>query len=125
MTDGRNSSAAFALSSGTIGATLSSALSRYPSIALSYGVVTRPVSKKAIDLANSASVEIIRRLWHDWGSDATNFHEHQGGHGPGRVQLYCVNVPLVEEHLEEANRKVVWTRLARNGYGQLFKKKDK
>lgn len=41
------------------------------------------------------------------------------------MQLYCINLPLVEKHLEQGQRKVVWTRLARNGYGSLFKKKDR
>lgn len=60
----------------------------------------------------------MKRLWHDWGSDPTSPHE-------GRVQLYCINLPLVDKHLEQGQRKVVWTRLARNGYGSLFKKKDR
>lgn len=42
----------------------------------------------------------------------------------GRVQLYAVNLLLVEEFLKRENRRVVWTRIARNGYGQLFKRKQ-
>lgn len=42
----------------------------------------------------------------------------------GRVQLYAVNLLLVERFLRRENRRVVWTRIARNGYGQLFKPKQ-
>ncbi|KAJ9121688.1 hypothetical protein QFC22_002308 [Naganishia vaughanmartiniae] len=122
-TDGRNSSSAFAISSGTIGATLSSTFSSYPSIALSYGVVTRPVPPHVIDLANDAAVDICGRLWADWGTDTHAQRVLDKGKMGGKVQLYAVNLLLVEEYLREGARKVMWTRIARNGYGQLFKRK--
>ncbi|GHJ87738.1 hypothetical protein NliqN6_4140 [Naganishia liquefaciens] len=120
---GRNSSSAFAISSGTIGATLGSSFSSYPSIALSYGVVQRPVPANAITLANEAAVTVVERLWADWGVDQSQQRSLDGSRMRGRVQLYAVNLLLVERFLERENRKVVWTRIARNGYGQLFKPK--
>jgi tubulin--tyrosine ligase len=131
LTDGRNSSSAFCLSSGTIGATLSSTLSSYPSIAISYGVVTRPVPPRCLELANETAVEVVQKLWEDWGNDGTPNAPWQyalgsgdGGHRmKGKVQLYNVNLALIEKSLEKENRKVVWTRIARNGYGSLFKTK--
>jgi hypothetical protein len=131
LKDGRNSSSAFCLSSGTIGATLSSTLSSYPSIAISYGVVTRPVPPRCLELANETAVEVVQKLWEDWGNDGTPNAPWQyalgssdGGHRmKGKVQLYNVNLALIEKSLERENRKVVWTRIARNGYGSLFKTK--
>lgn len=132
---GRNSSSAFTLSSGTIGATLSSALSAYPSIAISYGVVTRPVSAKVTHLANEAAIEVVARLWADWGIDGSESAPWKWaaeGEGEstkqaekmrGKVQLYNVNLALVEDFLIKENRKTVWTKIARNGYGSLFKSK--
>ena len=42
-----------------------------------------------------------------------------GGRRP--VQVYSVNVPLIEEALTVEKRKVCWTKMWRNTYGQLFK----
>lgn len=125
--DGRNSSTAFALSSGTLGAALAATLSvpvagpstgpslhpdHIPSIAVSYGVVARPVPPGAIDLANEVAVDVCARLWEDWG-----YEDSEGR----RVQIYSINVPLVPEVLEKEKRRVVWTNMWRNAYGQLFK----
>jgi broad specificity polyphosphatase/5'/3'-nucleotidase SurE len=145
--DGKNASSAFALSSGTIGAAMAASLSSYPSIALSYGVIQRPVPPRAIQLAHEVSVEIIARLWADWGKDESERYHYRHeteaaaasgdvdnevvrGKGKGRmdmrgkVALYCVNVPLIEEKLEPQTRKIWWTRMWRNGYGQLFREKE-
>jgi tubulin--tyrosine ligase len=125
--DGRNSSTAFALSSGTLGAALAATLSiplpgpssgpslhtdHIPCIAVSYGVVTRPVASRALELANDVSVDVCAKLWDDWG------YEDDTGR---RVQIYSINVPLVVEPLEKDRRKVCWTDMWRNAYGQLFK----
>ncbi|OCF36724.1 5'/3'-nucleotidase SurE [Kwoniella heveanensis CBS 569] len=133
---GRNSSTAFALSSGTLGAALAGALSvpvpgpsspsssssavslhedHMPCIAVSYGVVTRPVSDKTQDLATEAAVEVCAKLFNDWGYD----HDHVLGRH--LVQIYSVNIPLVEDALVRAERKTCWTNMWRNTYGGLFK----
>ena len=135
LPDGRNSSTAFALSSGTIGAALASALAvplpgpaegtsslhtdHIPAIALSYGVIARPTPPPTVALAHETAVGIVNRLWNDWG--------YEGGTGGSKrkIQLYTVNVPLKEEYLEKSNRKVCWTTMWRNSYGQLFKQTDK
>ncbi|KAK8864278.1 5'/3'-nucleotidase SurE [Kwoniella newhampshirensis] len=132
---GRNSSTAFALSSGTLGAALAGALSipipgpssgqvslhedHIPCIAVSYGVVTRPVSDTVTSLATEISVDICKKLFDDWGMDQGR--PSSSGSGKDKVQIYSVNVPLVEEGLKGENRQICWTSMWRNSYGQLFK----
>lgn len=129
IADGRNSSAAFSLSSGTLGAALAAALSvplpgpsdsapslhvnHIPSIAVSYGVVSRPFSPKALELSHDAAVDVCNRLWNDWGYDDADRQYP--------VQIYSVNVPIVEDALLSENRVICWTSTWRNAYGSLFK----
>ncbi|PSS37717.1 hypothetical protein PHLCEN_2v410 [Hermanssonia centrifuga] len=112
---GRNSSAAFALSSGTIGAALSSSLSKTRSIALSYGTVEHPTPLDYFEPAHQLSSRIIRHLWEDWGQDKG------GSIRNGEVDLYNVNVPMVEGLLKEEGLRICWTHMWRNSYGKLFK----
>ncbi|KAI0274667.1 survival protein sure-like phosphatase/nucleotidase [Gloeopeniophorella convolvens] len=111
---GRNTSAAFALSSGTIGASLSSALSQVRSIALSYGTVKRPTPETYFEPAHVLSARIIQHLWENWDKD-------QGGLQNGEVDLYSVNIPMIEELLSEEGLPIIWTRIWRNTYHRLFK----
>ncbi|TDL28463.1 sure-like protein [Rickenella mellea] len=112
---GRNSSAAFALSSGTVGAAISSSLCRMRSIAISYGIVERPPPTTYFALAHNLSGKIISHLWHNWGKD-------EGGSRNSEVDLYNVNIPLVKGLLSDEGLKVVWTSIWRNSYARLFKK---
>ncbi|OCH96186.1 sure-like protein, partial [Obba rivulosa] len=111
---GRNSSAAFALSSGTIGAALSSSLSRIRSIALSYGTVVHPTPTAWHEPAHVFGSRIIRYLWDNWGAD-------EGGLRNGEVDLYNVNIPMIEDLLSEEGVTICWTHIWRNSYGRLFK----
>ncbi|KAI0335293.1 sure-like protein [Cubamyces sp. BRFM 1775] len=111
---GRNSSAAFALSSGTIGAALSSALSGVRSIALSYGTVLHPTPTEFYEPAHRLGARIVGHLWQNWGAD-------EGGPRPGEVDLYNVNIPMIPELLSDTGLTVCWTRIWRNSYGRLFK----
>lgn len=106
--------AAFALSSGTIGAALSSSLSKTRSIALSYGTVLHPTPTTLFEPAHLLGSKIIRHLWDNWGEDV-------GGLRNGEVDLYNVNIPMIHELLSEEGLKIYWTRLWRNSYGRLFK----
>ena len=81
---------------------------------MSYGVVIRPVSSRLLNLAHEVAANICRRLWEDWGSEG-------GADGRRPVQVYSVNVPLIEEALIPDRIRVCWTRMWRNSYGQLFK----
>lgn len=106
--------AAFALSSGTIGAALSSSLSQVRSIALSYGTVMHPTPTTLFEPAHLLSSRVICHLWDNWGSD-------EGGLRNGEVDLYNVNIPMVNELLNEEGLKIYWTNIWRNSYGRLFK----
>ena len=106
--------AAFALSSGTLGAALSSALSQYRSIALSYGTIGRYPAQTLFDPAHALSTKIIHHLWDNWGKDA-------GGLRSGEVDLYSVNIPMIPELLGESGLPIIWTRVWRNTYHRLFR----
>ncbi|KAH7930994.1 sure-like protein [Leucogyrophana mollusca] len=111
---GRNTSAAFSLSSGTIGAALSSSLSQIRSIAVSYGNVERPTPTTYFEPAHILAARIIRYLWDNWGKDL-------GGTRNGEVDLYNVNIPMIGQLLREEGMQVQWTNMWRNSYGRLFK----
>lgn len=76
---GRNTTALFALSSGTIGAAMEGAVCGKPSIALSYAFSSRNHDPVVIAEASAHSVKLIEYLCANWA--------------PG-VDLYSVNVPL-------------------------------
>ncbi|KAJ6604674.1 survival protein sure-like phosphatase/nucleotidase [Mycena vulgaris] len=111
---GRNTSSAFALSSGTIGAALSASLSKTRSIAVSYGTVVHPTPTAYFEPSHLLACRIIRYLWNNWGQD-------EGGLRAGEVDLYNVNIPLVEGLLTDEGLKIIWTSMWRNSYGRLFK----
>jgi len=136
---GRNTSAAFALSSGTLGAALSTALSKVRAIALSYGNFQYPTPPEFLDPANALSVRIFDSLWNDWGRDDDPAHskaitiedleedvhktlalKQARGLREGEVDLYAVNIPMVPSLVKPEGLQIVWTRLWRNAYGRLF-----
>lgn len=106
--------ASFSLSSGTIGAAMSSSLSKIRSVALSYGTMHHPTPKAYSDPAHKQGCRVINHLWNNWGEDECGLRD-------GEVDLYSVNIPLVEQILGVDGLKVCWTSLFRNSYGQLFK----
>ncbi|KAK0208340.1 survival protein sure-like phosphatase/nucleotidase [Desarmillaria ectypa] len=111
---GRNSSSAFALSSGTIGAALSASLSQTRSIAISYGTVLHPTPVTFFEPAHILGIRIINHLWGNWGKD-------KGGLRRDEVDLYNINIPLIQELLTEEGLKICWTTMWRNSYSKLFK----
>lgn len=105
--------AAFALSSGTIGAALSSSLSKVRSVALSYGTVLHPTPATFFEPAHQLGSRIIQYLWNNWGKDKDGLRK-------GEIDLYNINIPLVEGLLSEEGLKVCSTTMWRNSYGRLF-----
>jgi len=106
---GRNTSSAFSLSSGTVGAAMDAALTNHRAIALSYGIFERPISEALLNAANQIAVKIIKELW------KIGFGEPGD---PDYPDLYSVNIPLVPAILEEP--KVMWTSESRTRYARLF-----
>lgn len=106
--------AAFSLSSGTIGAALSSSLSKVRSIAISYGTVLHPTPPTLFEPAHTLGSHIIQDLWDNWGID-------EGGLRNGEIDLYSINIPMIQELLSDDGLKICWTTIWRNSYGRLFK----
>lgn len=107
---GRNTTAVFALSSGTLGGALEAAVCKSRAIALSYAFFTRNHDPLIIAKASRQSVKVIEALARDWPED-------------GSVDLYSVNVPLLEG-LEEG--KVLYTGMLQNYWsdGSCFTEVD-
>ncbi|OAK95351.1 sure-like protein [Phaeosphaeriaceae sp. SRC1lsM3a] len=93
---GRNSTAVFSLSSGTIGGAMEAAVCGVKSIALSYAFFDRNHDAGIISGASELSAKLIQYLFDNWNSD---------------THLYTVNVPLVENVGE---RKILWTNMLQN-----------
>lgn len=106
--------AAFALSSGTIGAAMSASLSRKRAIALSYGTFLYPTPVSLHGPAHRLAGVIITQLWNNWGEDP------EGIRGDGTVDLYNVNIPMVEKLLSREGLGITWSTMWRNSYGRLF-----
>ncbi|CAL3970879.1 unnamed protein product [Diplocarpon coronariae] len=96
---GRNSTAVFSLSSGTLGGALEAAVCKRRAIALSYAFFSRNHDPEIIAGASKLSVKLIDYLYKNWAKD---------------VDLYSVNVPLVEG--VEGN-KIMWTNMLQNYWG--------
>ncbi|KAK1970549.1 5'/3'-nucleotidase sure [Colletotrichum sublineola] len=80
---GRNTTAVFALSSGTLGGALEAAVCKRKAIALSYAFFSRNHDPLIIGGAARHSVKVIEKLYQQWPAG-------------DEVDLYSVNVPLVE-----------------------------
>lgn len=65
---GRNTSSAFAMSSGTVGAAMTASMASVPAVALSYGIFDRPVPPAILAKANEIACTVISKLceWHFW-----------------------------------------------------------
>ncbi|KIW03619.1 5'/3'-nucleotidase SurE [Verruconis gallopava] len=95
---GRNTTAVFALSSGTLGGALEAAVCGKRAIALSYAFFDRNHDPKIIAGACKASIRVIEALYKQWDD---------------RVGVYTVNVPLLEN---AEKREVVWTHMLQNAW---------
>lgn len=97
---GRNTTAVFSLSSGTLGGALEAAVCKRKAIALSYAFFSRNHDPEIIAGASALSVKVIQYLYDNWDSN---------------VDLYSVNVPLIEN---VGNNKVVWTKVLQNYWSE-------
>jgi 5'/3'-nucleotidase SurE len=95
---GRNTTAVFALSSGTLGGALEGAVCGKRAVALSYAFFSRNHDAEIVAAASRQSVRVVEALMRQWPEDRS-------------VDLYSVNIPLVEG--VEKN-KVLWTDVLQN-----------
>jgi len=93
---GRNTTAVFALSSGTIGGAMEGAVSGKRAIALSYAFDSREHDPEIIGAASKLSTKLVEKLVADWPDD---------------VHLYSINVPL-KKGVE--NAKIIYTEMLQN-----------
>ncbi|KAK9249556.1 tubulin-tyrosine ligase family-domain-containing protein [Lipomyces tetrasporus] len=102
---GRNSSALYILSSGTIGAALEGALCGLPSIGLSFAYNSRISAPEHTKAACWLSVRLVKYLYDNWPKDGT-------------VDLYSINIPL---HAElGVDTKIKYTHILENRWGSAF-----
>lgn len=96
---GRNTTAVFALSSGTLGGALEAAVCKKKAFALSYAFESRNHDPVIIAAASRHSVKVIEHLYKNWDNS---------------VDVYSINVPLVED-VEE--KKTLQTDMLQNYWG--------
>lgn len=103
---GRNTSAAYITSSGTVGAAMEAVIAgNMKSIAVSWAYFNgvKNVSGSLMEMAAKRSLQIIDHLYHNWDQ---------------RTDFYSVNVPLVENLSYET--KAVYTSIWDNRWGPIF-----
>lgn len=93
---GRNTTAVFALSSGTIGGAMEAAVCGVKSIALSYAFYDRDHNPDVIAAASRTAVRVIEGLYKVWDKNA---------------HLYSINVPLLKD---VETTKVLYARMLQN-----------
>lgn len=93
---GRNTTAIFALSSGTIGGAMEGAVCGFKSIALSFAFDSREHDAEIIAAASKVSTRLIEKFVSEWPED---------------VHLYSINVP-VRKSVE--NAKILYTDMLQN-----------
>lgn len=103
---GRNSTALYIMSSGTVGAAMEAALCGVKAIGISYAYETRNHDYDLIDIASKKSVELINHLYNNWDDG---------------VQLYSINVPLVDT-LKTEEPKIVYAHILQNLWGPAFER---
>ncbi|TPX18075.1 uncharacterized protein E0L32_011845 [Thyridium curvatum] len=99
---GRNTTAVFALSSGTLGGAIEAAVCRRRAVALSYAFFTRNHDPEVVGAATRHAVRVIERLAAQFPAD-------------GSVDVYSVNVPLVEG---VDTHRTLWTGMLQNYWSE-------
>ncbi|KAF7791840.1 hypothetical protein EIP86_002864 [Pleurotus ostreatoroseus] len=75
--------------------------------------IQNPTPREYFEPAHELSSRIICHLWKNWGAD-------EGGIRNGEIDLYNVNIPMIEDLLADDGMPICWTRIWRNSYGRLF-----
>lgn len=100
---GRNSTALYIMSSGTVGAAMEGALCGVKSIGLSFAYDDRKHVPSHITEASRLSVKLIKYLYENWDDEA---------------QLYSINVPLNAQLSDET--RIFYTHILENTWGANF-----
>ncbi|KAB8360803.1 hypothetical protein FH972_024537 [Carpinus fangiana] len=113
---GRNTTAAFALSSGTLGGALEAAVVGVRSIAVSFAFFNRDEIPLLVDEACDHSARIVTKLMTDWDANQQRAKKE----GIALPDVYSVNVPLTAGLTEKPIR---WTWMLDNKWqgGSLYK----
>lgn len=99
---GRNSTALFAMSSGTIGAAMEASLCGVKAIALSFAHFGPRKDWGLISQATDLAVKLCLHLYNDWNVD---------------TDIYSINIPL-NENVEDM--KILYTSMLHNKWGSCF-----
>ncbi|KAF3936309.1 hypothetical protein ABW19_dt0208521 [Dactylella cylindrospora] len=102
---GRNSSATYALASGTLGGALEAALVGCKAISVSYAYKTRKHDWDVVQAASDLSARIIDYLYKNWPSDDS-------------VDIYTINVPL-NEGVQHA--RILTTNILQNTWSGCYR----
>lgn len=100
---GRNSTALYIMSSGTVGASMEAALCGVKSISISYAFETRIHNPAHITQAAKLSVKLVDYLYKNWNKE---------------TDLYSVNIPLCDQLND--NTKILYTQLLNNRWTSVF-----
>lgn len=104
---GRNTSAPYILSSGTVGGALEAVMCGRKAFAVSFSYTRANHPEDHIKMASDLSVRLIKHLLEDWHSD---------------VQLYSINIPLFDELSE--NTPVRFVPLLEHSWGAVFSRDE-
>lgn len=105
---GRNSTALYITSSGTVGAAMEAALTGVKSIGISYAFESRTTDPIITAEAAKISVQLIKHLYENWSKDA---------------DLYSINIPLIKS-LKLGETKIQYVPILPNQWGSIFSKED-
>lgn len=100
---GRNSTALYIMSSGTVGAAIEGALCGAKSIALSFAYEERKHTPADIREGTRISVKLVEHLYNNWDKEA---------------QLYSINVPISASLSDET--RILYTSILENTWGANF-----
>ena len=121
---GRNTTAAFALSSGTLGGALEGAVSGLRAIAISFAFFTRQESDELVREASVHSMNIVEKICETWQMPRTAGNERLADGAQDPISqtvpdLYTINVPLVQG---VSKNKIKWTWMLDNKWptGSLY-----
>jgi tubulin--tyrosine ligase len=76
--------------------------------------VVHPIPSTFHQPAHCLAARIVNHLWSHWDKD-------EGGLRNSEIDLYNINVPMIQQLLSDEGLQIVWTTLWRNSYGRLFK----